>query len=305
MEHSNKSLICEICGGSDWSPVFSGPIRDGSFGNTTPAAHTIYQCSECSVQRLEESACKDDSFYAGKKYRELLGEAADAEGFWAKHDIHQIRNLNVIWPRSIRNRVVADIGCAAGSFLDHISGMAKTHLAIEPCQEYHDSLRLRGHRVYNSNAHALKEFRGQVDFAFSFSTVEHIENPMEFFSEIYHLLRPDGFFLVSTPNRNDILMDLLGDEYKQFFYRTVHRWYFDMESLVNLARRCRFEITEERCLQRFGISNTLVWLRDRKPTGDRPLPVLDDPLLNAFWKNYLEFKGVADYLYLLLRRCDE
>jgi hypothetical protein len=100
-------------------------------------------------------------------------------------------------------------------------------------------------------------------------------------------------------------MDLLGDEYKQFFYRTVHRWYFDMDSLVNLARRCRFEITEERCLQRFGISNTLVWLRDRKPTGDRPLRVLNDPLLNAFWKNYLESKGVADYLYLLLRRGGE
>jgi SAM-dependent methyltransferase len=302
MGHSNNTYVCEICGGRDWSSVFSGPIRDGSFGSTTPEDHTIYQCNGCAVQRLEESACKDDSFYAGKKYRELLGEASDAEGFWQKHDIHQIRNLNVIWPRTIRNKVVADIGCAAGSFLDHISGLAKTCLAVEPCEEYHDSLEQRGYRVYHSTAHVLKEFAGQVDFVFSYSTVEHIGNPFDFFSEIRQLLRPDGFFLVSTPNRNDILMELLGDEYKQFFYRTVHRWYFDMDSMVNLAGRCRFDIAEERCLHRFGISNTLAWLRDRKPTGDQPLPMLDDPLLNEFWKNYLESKDAGDYLYLLLRR---
>jgi SAM-dependent methyltransferase len=305
MEHSKCTPICEICGGNDWTAVFVGPIRDGSFGNVTPGKHTVYQCAECAVQRLEESACKDDSFYAGKKYRELLGEAADAEGFWAKHDIHQIRNLNVIWPHAIRNQVVADIGCAAGSFLDHISGLARVCLAVEPCEEYHDSLKQRGFRVYHSNRNVLKDFAGQVDLAVSFSTVEHIGNPFEFFSEIRQLLSPNGCLLVSTPNRNDILMELLGDEYKQFFYRTVHRWYFDMDSLVNLARRCGLKIAREKCLQRFGISNALAWLRDRRPTGDQPFPPLDDPGLNQFWKNYLESKGAGDYLYLLLKRGDE
>lgn len=305
MENSNNTLICEICGGSDWLAAFSGPIRDGSFGSMTPDDHTIYQCRGCAVQRLEESACKDDSFYAGKEYRNLLGEAADAKGFWQKHDIHQLRNLNVIWPLSIRNKVVADIGCAAGSFLDHISGLAKTLLAVEPCEEYHESLSQRGFKVYSSAVHARAEFAGRVDFAFSFSTVEHVGNPVEFLSEIHQLLRPDGLFLVSTPNRSDILMELLGDEYKQFFYRTVHRWYFDMDSLMNLAQRCGFEISEGRCLHRFGISNTLAWLRDRKPTGNEPLAGFDDALLNEFWKNYLESKGAGDYLYLLLKRGSE
>jgi len=118
-------------------------------------------------------------------------------------------------------------------------------------------------------------------------------------------LSPNGCLLVSTPNRNDILMELLGDEYKQFFYRTVHRWYFDMDSLVNLARRCGLKIARKKCLQRFGISNALTWLRDRRPTGDQPFPPLDDPGLNQFWKNYLESKGAGDYLYLLLKRGDE
>lgn len=299
------SHTCEICGTDDWAPVFTGPVRDGSFGNLTSKDHTIYQCTDCAVQRLEESACKDDSFYGGKKYRELLDEASNATGFWEKHDTHQLRHLNVFWPHSIRDRVVADIGCAAGSFLDHIRGLPKTCLAIEPCEEYHASLRERGYRDYPSIAGAIEDFKQSVDVVFSLSTVEHVGNPFDFFCEIRQLLQPEGLFVVSTPNRNDVLMELLGDAYKQFFYRTVHRWYFDMSALVHLAKRCGFEIVQQRCLQRFGISNAMAWLRDRKPTGDQPLPGLDDPLLNQFWQNYLESKGVGDYLYLIVKRAGQ
>ena len=296
------SHTCEICGAEDWTPDFIGPVRDGAFGSLTSKNHTVYQCAGCGVQRLEEAACKDDSFYAGKKYRELLGEASNADGFWEKHDIHQLRNLNVFWPHSIRNRVVADIGCAAGSFLDHIRGLPETCLAIEPCEEYHASLKDRGYRVYSSISGAIERFKQKVDLAFSLSTVEHVGNPFEFFREIRQLLRPEGLFVVSTPNRNDVLLQLLGDAYRQFFYRTVHRWYFDMQALTELAKRCGFEIVQQRCLQRFGLSNAMAWLRDRQPTGDRPLSGLDDPLLNQFWKTYLESKGMGDYLYLIVKR---
>jgi SAM-dependent methyltransferase len=304
MKNTEYTQACEICGTSDWKTVYKGPLRDGSFGNLTPESHRIYQCAQCRVQRLEESACKDDSFYAGKKYRELLGESSDAEGFWAKHDIHQFRNLSALWPHSIRNRVVADIGCAAGSFLDHLSGLAATSLAVEPCREYHPSLRQRGYEVYDSIINAHKDYQQRVDLAVSLATIEHVEHPFKFISEIRQLLKPGGLLLISTPNRDDILMDLLGDDYQRFFYRTVHRWYFDMPSLSNLVQRCGFEIVHEKCVQRFGISNALAWLRDRKPTGDKILPAMGDPLLNQFWQTYLESKGSGDYLYLLARRVD-
>ena len=302
MNTTEYNRDCELCGTSKWRTVYQGPVRDGSFGNVTPEAHRIYQCGHCGIQRLEESACKDDSFYAGKKYRQLLGESSDAQGFWAKHDIHQLRNLNALWPHAIRNRVVADIGCAAGSFLDHLSGLTARSLAVEPCREYHPSLRQRGFEVYDSIANARSDYEQQVDLAVSLATIEHVDHPLNFISEIRELLKPGGLLMVSTPNRRDVLMDLLGDDYHRFFYRTVHRWYFDMQSLADLMRRCGFEVVQEKCVQRFGISNALAWLRDRKPTGDRVLPAMDDPLLNNFWQKYLESKGGGDYLYLLARR---
>jgi SAM-dependent methyltransferase len=296
--------LCEVCAGTDWLPAYKGPVRDGGFGSLSARDCAVYECRQCGVQRLEESACKDESFYEGVRYRELLGEAADAEGFWAAHDVHQIRHLNVLWPHSVRNRVVADVGCAAGSFLDHISALAAECLAIELCREYHASLNERGYRVFESIDNAAAEYAGRVEFAFSFSTVEHVLNPSEFFRSIRSLLAPDGLLLVSTPNRADVLMDLLGDEYRRFFYRTVHRWYFDMPSLAGLAARSGMAVVQQQCQQRFGISNVLRWLRDRRPKGDAPLPHFGDALINETWKAYLESKGIGDYLYMLLKRAE-
>jgi SAM-dependent methyltransferase len=293
---------CEICGAAGWVPVYQGPVRDGGFGRLTAGECTVLACPGCGVHRLEEGACKDDRFYQGTLYRDLLGESADTEGFWAAHDVLQIRHLNVLWPHSVRNRLVADVGCAAGSFLDHVSGLAAECLAIEPCREYHPSLADRGYVVFDNLSDAAAGYAGRVDFVFSFSTVEHVLNPLEFFRGVRDLLAPRGYFLVSTPNRADVLTDLLGDEYRRFFYRTVHRWYFDMESLSSLGERAGLEIVNRRCLHRFGISNALHWLRDRKPTGEMPLNVLNDPVLNEFWKSFLESKGAGDYLFLLARR---
>lgn len=293
---------CEICEKENWVPHYKGPVRDGSFGNLTRKEHVVFLCETCGAQRLEESACKEEGFYKGREYRSLLGQGADAEGFWTEHDILQIRNLNVLWPHTVRNKTIADIGCAAGSFLDHIKGLARCCVAIEPCEEYHESLQARGYLVFHSNSDTLRELAGKIDFAFSFSVVEHVVNPREFLSEIRELLSSDGLLILSTPNRDDILMYLLGDEYKRFFYRTVHRWYFDRDSLAYLAKRAGFEVVEALCLQRFGISNAMAWLKDRRPMGDKPLPYLDAPIVNEFWKKYLESKGVGDYLYFFLKK---
>jgi SAM-dependent methyltransferase len=146
------------------------------------------------------------------------------------------------------------------------------------------------------------DWAGQVDFAFCFSVIEHIQNPRVFLKEIGELLAPEGKLLLSTPNRRDILIDLKGETYVRFFYRTVHRWYFDRDSFAYCARAANLKMVESRCIQRFGLSNTMLWLRDGRPSGLACLPHLDGPLVDRFWKGHLESRGVGDYLYFKLVR---
>ncbi len=293
---------CEICGNNDWRVVYSGPIRNGSFGNLTGGECLIGQCEMCRVQRLQEKACVDTSFYEGEEYRKLLEEPTDVGGYWSRHDELQLLNVSALWPHSLRGKSVADIGCGAGSFLDHISGLAKRVVAVEPCQVYHESLAARGYHVYPFAADAAADGRGRVDFAFSFSVIEHVFDPRDFLADIGKLLEDDGILVVSTPNRSDVLMDLLEKEYPKFFYRTVHRWYFDTDSFAHCAQHAGFEVMDARCVQRFGVSNALAWLRDGRPTGNKPLQHFESALMDDVWKRFLEEKGVGDYLYYFLKK---
>ena len=292
---------CEICGARTWTSVRRGPIRDGTFGNRSGPEAEIAQCSGCSVQRLDEASCTDAATYETAAYREKLQQATNAEGFFDEHDIMQLQNLSVLWPDSVRGQVIADIGSAAGSFLDHVHGLTETAIAIEPFTGYHDSLRARGYQVFQYTHDAAPDWTGRIDRAFSFSVLEHVDNPRLFLSEIATLLTENGELILSTPNRRDALMDLLPITYPAFFYRSVHRWYFDVASLAALAEHAGLIVRELRCVHRYGLSNALRWIRDQKPGGREALPHID-ARLDAVWQRHLEAEGASDYIYARLSR---
>lgn len=293
---------CEICGSETWVEAFYGSVRDGPFGSLTAPTY-VARCGGCGVERLDEATAKTEAFYKSPDYRSLLAQPTDPAGFLADHDILQLQNLQQLWPNSLRGKSVADVGCAAGSFLDHISGLAARVIAIEPCEEYHTSLSGRGYETYPFAREAMSA-GVLVDWAFSFSVIEHVDNPRSFLSEISQILKGDGRLVVSTPNRKDVMMSLLPSDYPSFFYRSVHRWYFDRESLAACAHHAGLKVVDIRCAHRFGLSNAMTWLRDRRPGGRTRLPHVGTPFFDDLWARGLEAQDAGDYLFAVLARND-
>jgi SAM-dependent methyltransferase len=252
------------------------------------------------VDRLDENSCPPSEIYETEEYRRKLAEELDTRGYFKVSDPLQIFTQEILQDYPVRDKVVADIGCAGGSFLDQVSGLASRLIAIEPGRIYHASLKERGYLVFPYAAQADGAMRGQVDMAVSIQVIEHVLNPREFLEDIRPLLKPDGLLLVSTPNRRDILNSLLPDDYPQFFYRVVHRWYFDEESLIRCAGLAGFEPVRTHYKHRYTLSNALRWLRDRKPTGNKPLEGVT-ALADAQWTAYLEMEKRSDCLYAAFR----
>ena len=291
---------CEVCGASDWTRVYAGEVRDGIFGHSR-ADTQVFRCGGCGVERLDEAACPNESFYETPAYRQLLQEDLSKEGHYAVADELQIFAEQVLWPDRLRGKTVADVGCAGGSFLDHVSGRVGRAVAIEPCSVYHDSLRERGYEVLSYAAEGAA-LMGRVHLATSFQVIEHVANPRAFLADIRPLLAPDGEVLISTPNRNDILMDLLPEVFPSFFYRVVHRWYFTAEALEACAVAAGYEVVDTRFVHRYGMANALRWLRDRKPTGRKRLSAIT-PLADDLWSAYLAQCGKSDCIYMRLKPC--
>lgn len=289
------TAVCDICRGKV-TPTYSGPVRDGAFGRVIPA--TVTRCGECGVERLEDLQLSAD-YYASETYRKDLEESPDVAGYFERHDREQFERMGLLESIRLRGATVADIGCAGGSFLDSISGFARTTIAVDPAEAYHVSLRSRGHDVYNTLDAALAKWKGKVDAVFSFSVVEHVDDPVALLTGIRGLLRPGGIALVSTPNRDDILMRLGCEPYRAFFYRKVHRFYFDGASLRTAAAAAGFGDTRLRFVHRFGHANFTTWLLEGRPGGRTESPLGD--VFDHTWRSTLEDRGLADYLYAYMR----
>jgi len=102
--------------------------------------------------------------------------------------------------------------------------MSKHVAGIEPCSPYLEHINTKGLEVHSSiqecaNNNRIKYF----DFGFSIQVIEHVLNPRKFLEDVLLLLKPGAELLISTPNRDDILMSLMPEEFPSFFYRTQHR----------------------------------------------------------------------------------
>ncbi len=289
---------CPICGSDSWTIVHSGAVRDGGFGTTRPGE--VARCGGCGVDRLSERLCLPDLAYQTAAYRDHLDQGHDVARHHAMHDEFARFTLDTLWPGSLRGTIVADIGCGGGSLLDHLRGLPDEILAIDPDIGFAASLQGRGYRWIASARDAAATHAHRIDVAFSIQVIEHVADPRAFLADIRPLLAPDGVLIVSTPNRADILMELLPDDFPAFFYRTQHRWCFDAASLARCANAAGFAVAQTRHVHRYGLANAMQWLRDRRPKGRIALPSIDRAM-DGLWTSWLESTGRADCLYQILR----
>lgn len=299
MEKITQFNNCEICGAEDWDLAYKGPIRDGAFGHLIQDAQ-VGRCIGCGAERLAEGFCLSDTAYTTPEYRRKLNQGLKTEDYLKVHNPLQVHTLEVSEPLITQDTIVADIGCAGGSLLDHIQNITAEQVAIEPCEIYHERLSGKGYNVFPNLIQSYRDWSGRVELAFSIHVVEHVSNPKSFLEEIRVLMAPGGRLVLATPNRRDLLLDLLPDVYREFFYRVVHRWYFDADSLGNCARRAGWKLESVQYVQRYGMANMLHWLRDKIPAGNKGLPDINEEA-DAWWKKHMEQNGRAECLYLVLK----
>jgi len=282
---------CKICDGEERVVLYHGPVRAGRFGSVTPEPRTVWRCVGCGAGHL--SAVSVD--YESSEYRRLVDGSDRAEDFHRLHDAEQAEKLRALGSASLRDTVLVDVGCGAGSFLDLVKGFCRATIGIEPTPSLRAAVEAKGHLAFPYCADVPEAWVGRADIVVAFSLVEHVEDPLTVLRDIRRLLKPRGRLLISTPNRRDWLLEILPEEYPRFFYRVVHLWYFDAEAVGRLMRAAGFTDVGIAYHHRFDLSNAILWLRDKHPTGVGKLPVADGA--SEVFRGLLEASGRADYLY--------
>lgn len=288
-------MKCRICGCEEHKIIYSGMIRDGCFGKYTQRAVDIYQCGGCGVMHHDDTRTDDQEFYESEKYRESMGEKID--DYESLHDKEVLEKLQYTGTDIFRNKVVADIGCGGGCFLDFVQGAASKVIGIEPTEGFRRKLQEKGYHVYAYAADAMRKHKNQVDVITSFDVIEHVENPLLFMEECYGLCKEGGRIVIGTPTEQPIMRMALGEEYDRFLFSTQHLWVLNEESLEISARLAGFKSIKVKYKQRYGLGNLIAWLKNRRPMGNMEYEYIADSV-SRNWIASSEERGMADYIVL-------
>ena len=284
---------CKICGCRNYKSIYNGKIRAGTHMKMTSEVFDVIQCEECKLASLSPIPKIN---YSSSEYRELYNDTSDIKDYISMYDQEQTPRISKIGIEKFRNRVVADIGCGGGSFLDSISGIAQKTVGIEPYVGYHSSLTQRGHEVYSSTQESLHKLEKCVDVIISFGVIEHTDNPLEYLNDAYSLLKKGGKIYLETDNLDDFLIKMNILEFEQFFYRTAHFWYFERNSLRRIMEIAGFKNISEGFRHGYDLSNAFMWMKDRVPTGTDKVKNISS-FCNDTWKRFLEESGKAELLH--------
>lgn len=185
-------MNCKLRNSNRVKIIYNDVIRNGGIGKYTQGPVPMYQCEECGTIWHEPIVSDMDEYYESPEYRAMMDEGSGEEEFYKNHDKETLEKFKYTGTDIFRNKVVADIGCGAGAFLDFLKGVASEIIAIEPSEPYRKILRGKGFSTYAYADDALQDYCGKADVITSFDVIEHVENPQAFLQSSYDLLAGGG-----------------------------------------------------------------------------------------------------------------
>ena len=190
-----------------------------------------------------------------------------------------------------------DFGCGNGGFLRRVRKDAKSVIGIELDSKAREMLNYDNIHVYDD----LERVNGQFDVITMFQVIEHLDDPDYYLDLIYRKLKPGGKCIIETPNAEDALISYYQCEaFMNFTFWSLHLMLYNSLNLASLAKRHGFCIINNEQIQRYPLSNHIVWLKEGRPSGHKILKEIDDIELKDAYEKLLRKNNMCDTLFIIL-----
>lgn len=266
----------------------------------------VYRCDECYLDFLEiwDNERQVYSFYDRDNYvfkPNVTGEKM-------KYNEYEGR-FERVFPFLKKETKLLDIGCGDGTFLS----MVRSHVAQAEGTEitaYHvHNLRNEGFKIWDCSLHEIQPER-PYDIICMFALLEHVPNIIEFLDDLKSRFTHEHTqIFIEVPNLLDPLTSCYDvPEYRNFFYRQYHLYYFTEKSMSKLLEKIGFKC-ETKLLLQASLTNHFHWIHNKKgqaTTTDMSNVILPEPPLmhkTPSGKPFMEILNAVDDLYrrLLLK----
>ncbi|MDH4127769.1 MAG: class I SAM-dependent methyltransferase [Spirochaetota bacterium] len=227
----NKT-ICNVCGNSD----FNDYINCSSF--------SYVKCSNCGLAFQDPQPTQNEinKMYEDDYYKYIL-ENHNAFFNLTKLGLDDV-NIDKLYNKFPNEKRFLDIGCATGLLLNYVREKGWDTHGVEICkQSVHYA---RSNFNLNILDKPLEEckFRDNYFQVIHFAhLIEHVPNPNRLLNEVYRILQPGGYVIVTTPNTDGLFAKIYKDKWRLAIQD--HLFLFSKKNLKLLLEKVGFSLLDQ------------------------------------------------------------
>ena len=232
---------CPVCANSDFSIFLSGKDHFLSGEN-----FSILKCNHCDFRFTNPRPDETEMhrFYDSPDY--IAHDAGKRTLLLRIYKL--VRELSLRRKYSIVNKycngkVLLDIGCGTGEFLDYCRKMNFITIGIEPNDKARNfAVSDLGLTIFDES-HLDEFFPGTFDVITMWHVLEHVHKLNERLQQIQELLKPDGTLVIALPDSDS--WD--AKNYKEFWAAydlPRHLYHFTPDSFINIMRKNGFGLVQ-------------------------------------------------------------
>lgn len=148
--------------------------------------------------------------------------------------------------KKMKSFTVLDVGCGVGTIAIYLAQICKSAVGIDVSERAVDIANqaklLTGSKNVEFSQTKLKQFARQFDLILCTEVVEHVPNSTQLIKLIFTNLRPKGWLLLTTPNRDNWLTRF--GYYRKFDQEVGHLRRYSVAEISNLLNAQGFSLQQ-------------------------------------------------------------
>ncbi len=232
MIDTQEMAPCDLCGSLGFKEYWA--YDDFSY----------VQCKNCGLihQNPQPEPDEISNMYA-EDYFDFISKNQNAFFNLMKLSLQDI-DFDRITNECLNDKRILDIGCSTGLLLNHLSLEGWETVGVEICKD--SAQYARDHFDLSIHDKTLFECNFPDDYfpVIHFShVIEHVPGPADFLKEVYRILKPGGYIIVTTPNVDGLFAKIFRRNWR--LAQTDHLFLFSKRNLTVLLEQCGFEILKD------------------------------------------------------------
>tara|TARA_S200000501_G_scaffold43916_1_gene35550 strand:- start:6726 stop:7676 length:951 start_codon:yes stop_codon:yes gene_type:complete len=201
----------------------------------------------------------------------------------------------------LTNKKICDFGCGYAGFLTLSKKKTKNLYGVELNKKFLDYLK-KNKRYINSESH-IENFKDNFDLITMFHVLEHLPNQIQTLKKIKRKMNKKGKIIVEVPHSGDILLEKFNiPEFKNFTFWSEHLVLHTKKSLYSFMKKAGFKKIKIVFYQRYGFTNHLNWIWNKKPEGHVQLKKIYNKEIDSKYKKFLEKNNLSDTIIAIAEK---